>query len=67
MSSFVLFFYRDDEGNRVDHLQEKRHLEHLLPNVPLKKKTCTDILPLSPEGKQQTVSESLRRFSKNKK
>lgn len=38
MSSFVLFFYRDDEGNRVDHLQEKRHLEHLLPNVPLEKK-----------------------------
>ena len=31
-------FYRNDEGNRVDHLQKKRHLEDLLPDVPLKPK-----------------------------
>lgn len=38
----ISWFYRNDEGNRVDHLQKKRHLEDLLPNVPLKSKTCTD-------------------------
>lgn len=44
---FCFVVYRDDEGNRVDHLQQKRHLENLLPNVPLKENTAnTNILPL---------------------
>lgn len=28
--------YRNDERNSVDHLQQKGHLEDLLPDVPLK-------------------------------
>lgn len=28
--------YCNDEGNCIDHLQKKRHLENLFPNVPLK-------------------------------
>lgn len=28
--------YRNDERNGVDHLQQKGHLEDLLPDVPLK-------------------------------
>lgn len=42
-SNFTLKLYRDDERNGVDHLQKKRHLKYLLPNVPLKQ-TNTDIL-----------------------
>lgn len=37
-SNFPLKLYRDDERNGVDHLQKKRHLKYLLPNVPLKQK-----------------------------
>lgn len=41
-SNFTLKLYRDDERNSVDHLQKKRHLKYLLPNVPLKQMN-TDI------------------------
>lgn len=46
-SNFMLKLYRDDERNSVDHLQKKRHLKYLLPNVPLKQMN-TDILSILP-------------------